>query len=461
MQRIAGLTVCLLGALLASETAGQAEERPPNFVVIFTDDQGYQDVGVYGAEGFQTPNLDRMAAEGMKFTDFYVAAPVCSPSRAALLTGCYPPRVGVTGVYFPRHDRGMSPKEITIAELLKKKGYATKCIGKWHLGHHEKFLPTNQGFDSYYGIPYSNDMSVDTEMAVADGVRFRKGMTLEKFRSHDPKGGWVPLMRNTKVVEYPAEQATLTKRYTQEAVRFIKDHEEQPFFLYLPHTMPHVPLAASEKFRGRTERGLYGDVIEEIDWSVGRILDTLEARGLAEHTLVLFTSDNGPWLGKGKRGGSAGPLRAGKFSTFEGGMRVPFLAWGPGRVPAGTVTHEVAATIDFLPTFADFAGVDLPSDRVIDGKSIRTLLTQKDAESPHDAYYYYRGNNLQAVRSGRWKLHLPRGDHGPRLYNLRKDIREQNNVAEDHAAVVKRLTKKAKRFDRSLKENRRPEGKLK
>ncbi|NQT87075.1 sulfatase-like hydrolase/transferase, partial [bacterium] len=295
--------------MLAGRVAKAHEKEKPNFIIIFADDQGYQDVGCFGSPLIKTPNLDRMAGEGRRFTNFYSAASVCTPSRAALLTGSYPTRVGLPSVLFPRNNTGFSDTEITIAELLKGQGYATKCIGKWHLGHLSPFLPTSHGFDSYYGIPYSNDMTIDPKATLATDCTFREGMTRERAASEKPKKNWVPLMRDKEVVEYPADQTTLTKRYTAEAVKFITANKAKPFFLYLPHTMPHVPLFASEKFKDTSKRGLYGDVIEEIDWSVGEILATLKKLGIAEDTCVVFTSDNGPWLSKGKAGGCALPLR--------------------------------------------------------------------------------------------------------------------------------------------------------
>jgi arylsulfatase A len=412
---------------------GASKDRP-NFIIIFTDDQGYQDIGCFGSPNINTPNLDRMAAEGMKFTDFYVAASVCSPSRAALLTGCYPPRVGITKVLFPRDNIGLNPDEITIADILKARGYAAACVGKWHLGHLPQFLPMRQGFDSYYGIPYSNDM------------RIKRG-----------KKSGPPLMRNEDIVEHPVNQSTLTLRYTEQSIKFITENKDRPFFLYLPHTMPHIPLFASEKFEGKSKHGLYGDVIEEIDWSVGEILKTLKELGIDEKTLVLFTSDNGPWLSKRANGGSALPLRDGKFSTYEGGMREPCIARWPGKVPAGKVCNEICASIDLLPTFAKLAEGEVPLDRVIDGKDIWPLMSGRPgAKSPHKAYFYYRGNNLEAVRGGKWKL---RRTKKTELYDLEADISEQNNVAAEHPAIVKRLNYIMKEFDRELKANVRPPGK--
>ena len=412
----------------------RAYDHRPNFIIVFTDDQGYQDVGCFGSPLIKTPHLDRMAAEGIKFTDFYVAAAVCSPSRAALLTGCYPPRVGITKVLFPKDNIGLNVKEITIADILKNHGYVCACIGKWHLGHLPEFLPSQHGFDYYYGIPYSNDMQIKRE----------------------GKSG-PPLMCNEKIVEHPANQVALTQRYTKETVKFITENRDRPFFLYLPHTMPHVPLYVSEKFKGKSKRGLYGDVIEEIDWSVGQILKTLTELAIDENTLVLFTSDNGPWLGKGESGGSALPLRDGKFSTYEGGMRMPCIARWPGKIPAGKVCYDVCGTLDLLPTFAGLADAKVPSDRVIDGKDIWPLMSgQVGAKSPHTALYFYKGTKLEAVRCGRWKLRRAKQTE---LYDLEVDIGEKHNLAGERPQIVKRLTDMMQEFDRQLRSNCRPAGK--
>ena len=456
--------VVVLAVLASTCVAGHAADAPPNFVIILADDQGYQDIGCFGSPLIKTPNLDRMAKEGMRFTDFYVGAAVCSASRASLMTGCYCDRVGVTGVFFPnRRRQGLHPGEITVAEVLKTRGYATACVGKWHLGDERPFLPTRQGFDSYLGIPYSNDMSVNPTMAVADDVVWRKGMTLEKMRTEKPRRDWVPLLRDEEVAEYPADQATLTRRYTEEGVKFIRENRGRPFFLYMPHTMPHVPLFASEKFKDTSARGLYGDVIEEIDWSVGQILGTLRELGLAENTLVIYTSDNGPWLSKGAAGGCALPLRDGKFSTWEGGMREPCIMWWPGKVPADTTCNEVAATIDVLPTLAGLAGAKTPSDRKIDGKDIRPLLSGKpEAKSPHDAYFFRHA----AVRHGKWKLHVRGRDTVkkrpdqvfPALYDLSTDIGEDRNVAAENPEIVARLKKLLAEHKQDIAANRRPVG---
>jgi arylsulfatase A len=436
--------------------------KSPNIVLIFVDDQGYEDIGCFGSPKIKTPHLDKMAVEGRKFTSFYSANSVCSPSRAALLTGSYPTRVSIPSVLFPRHDIGLNPDEFTIAEMLKAQGYATACIGKWHIGHKTKFLPTKQGFDSYFGIPYSNDMTIDPAAPLSDDIVLREGMTVEKIKKDKPKKNWVPLMRDEQVVEYPCDQTTLTKRYTEDAVKFIAANRTRPFFLYMPQTMPHIPLFASPDFKGKSERGLYGDTIEEIDWSVGQVLKALKDNGVDENTLVIYTSDNGPWNLKNGHGGSAFPLRGFKFQTYEGGMRVPWIMRWPGKVPAGTSCDEIAASIDLLPTFAKLAGGELVADRTIDGSDIWPLISGAEgAKTPHDIYYYYKGNKLEAARSGKWKLRRGgKGAAGVELYDLDADISEKVNLAADNAAVVKSMIEKMDAFDASLKAERRPAGKL-
>ncbi|MBK9168875.1 MAG: sulfatase [Bryobacterales bacterium] len=417
-----------LGAALGLGAA--SAERKPNVVIIFTDDQGYGDVGCYGATGYRTPHLDRMATEGIRFTSFYSAACVCTPSRAALLTGCHPVRLGLGHrVLFPYSVTGLDPDEVTIADLLRAQGYATACVGKWHLGHLPKFLPTRQGFDAYYGVPYSNDMGSHHYPMI-------------QYTSPP-----LPVMRNEEVIEQAPAQASLTARFTAEAVRWMEQNRDRPFFLYLAHCMPHVPIDASERFRGKTKHGLYGDVIEELDWSVGEILGSLRRLGLDEDTFVLFTSDNGPVVDAGNRRGyrsaSAGPLRGMKNTTWEGGMRVPGIARWPGRIPAGRVSGEVVTAMDLLPTIARLAGAPLPANR-IDGKDIWPILSgESGARSPHEAFFYYRDDRLEAVRAGQWKLHVfkpewPAG-HAPELYNLDGDIGESRNVAAEHPDVVRRL----------------------
>ena len=448
------LTLAFFGLL-----AGLAAS--PNVVIVFTDDQGYGDVGVYGATGFQTPNLDRMAAEGVRFTAFYVPAPVCTPSRAALMTGSYPMRVGLANrVLFPYSQHGLNPDEVTVAEVLKGVGYRTKAIGKWHLGHQKKFFPTRQGFDEYFGIPYSNDMGS------------------HDYRAQGIVSPPLPIYRNEELVDQHPSQALLTKRWTAAAVEFIERDAPEPFFLYVAHSMPHLPIDASSDFKGKTEHGLYGDVIEEVDWSVGEILAALQRKGVDENTLVVFTTDNGPVVQSatqlGHRSGAAGPLRGNKNTTWEGGMRVPGIMRWPAKIPAGQVCRELATTMDLLPTIAAIAEAKLPTGRTIDGKDIRPLLFgEAGAKSPHEAFYYYRDERLQAVRSGPWKLHTYRPEwedaaHAPLLYNLEDDIGETTDVASKHPEVVARLQTLADRARADLGDvvrgkrgaNIRPPGRL-
>jgi arylsulfatase A-like enzyme len=430
-----------LSALLAG-AAGVGAADKPNIVLILIDDMGYGDIGPFGSTRNRTPNLDRMAKEGMRLTSFY-AAPVCSVSRAQVMTGCYGVRVSVPGVFFPCGKQGLNPQEHTVAELLKGCGYATQCIGKWHLGDQPPFLPTRRGFDHYLGLPYSNDM-IKTSVETGKGA--------------------VPLMRDDKVAELldGDGQDRMTERYTDEAVKFIQESKGKPFFLYFPHSAVHVPLHPGAKFQGKSQNGRYGDWVEEVDWSVGRVLDTIREAGLEKNTMVLFTSDNGPWLVKGKDGGEAGPLRGGKGSTWEGGMREPTIAWWPGRVPAGASCDTVAGTIDLLPTFVSLAGGTVPADRKIDGADISRLLLGQTKEPAREAHFYYNGYKLQAVRSGPWKLALvaqasgmggkdiDESAKGQRLYNLDADIGEKTNVAEQNPEVVKRLKALADRMAEEL-----------
>ncbi len=425
--------------LLLSTVLTLAGQDRPNFVVIFADDLGYGDLSGYGSPTIATPHLDRMAAEGQKWTNFYVGAAICTPSRAALLTGRLPMRSGLSGgVFFPYHEGGLPESEITIAEMLKDLGYATGIVGKWHLGHLPQFLPTNQGFDSYFGIPYSNDM---------DGVPGSPQFLKAYF---DPKVEYwnVPLMRNEEIVERPADQTTITRRYTEEAIRFIENNKDEPFFLYLAHSMPHTPLFRSEAFADRSVGGRYGDVVEEVDWSVSQVLETLRTTGLAEKTMVVFTSDNGPWLLMQTHGGSAGPLRGGKQSTWEGGMRVPAIFWWPGTIPSRTV-REMGSTLDLLPTIAGLAGAKIPADRAIDGFDLSGALLGT-AESPRDHMIYYRDRKIFAARSGPYKAHFitrngyafrtPEEAHDPPLlYHLLNDVSERFDIAKDHPDVLKRI----------------------
>lgn len=462
-----GMTLCVSIWVLASFL--QAQETRPNILLIFTDDQGYQDIGCFGSPNIKTPHLDQLAEEGRKFTSFYSACSICSPSRAALLTGCYPPRVGLTKVLFAQDDVGLNPDEITLAEMLKQVGYRTACIGKWHLGHKPDFLPTRQGFDYYFGIPYSNDMRIDPTAKLAEEVVLREGVTIDQIKKtsvENQKDRLVPLMRNEEVVEYPVDQASLTQRYTEEAIRFIRESQEQPFFLYLPHTMPHIPLFASEAFSGKSEAGLYGDTIEEIDWSVGQLMDSIEELGLQKQTLVIYTSDNGPWNLRNGHGGCAKPLRGFKFNTYEGGMRVPCIMRWPGHIPAGTQTDELAGTIDLAPTIASLCNANLPSDRVLDGHDILPLMTDESAQSPHEAYLYYKGNRVSAIRSGKWKLRTTPADKKKQkpevieLFNLEADISESENLAGSHPKKVAELQTLAAQMDRELKQQSRPIGSL-
>jgi arylsulfatase A len=454
-SRIAKLGLNLFAFVCASMLmlSCATNEKSPNVIIFFTDDQGYEDVGCFGSPLIKTPNLDQMANDGMRFTDFYSASAVCSPSRAALLTGCYPPRVGVPVVLWPASETGLSNTEVTIADMLKQKGYATQCIGKWHLGDRPEYLPNKQGFDKYYGIPYSNDMSINRAFKISDDIVFNEGMNMDSLREVKWRAGKVPLMREDVVVEYPVDQTTITKRYTDEALKFIREKRDSNFFLYIAHTMPHIPLYASPEFKGKSERGLYGDVIEELDWSMGQILKTLKDLDLDENTLVIFTSDNGPWNLKNGHGGSALPLRGFKFQTYEGGMREPMIAQWKGKIPAGTVCSEIASTIDLLPTIAHLSGAELP-EKKIDGKNIWSLLSgENGAKSPHDAFYYYSDTTIQAVRSNKWKFREVKGE--VELFNLEEDISESKNIAADNPVMIEIMRQKRDEFDKELKADKR------
>ena len=438
-------SVVLLGSLAAAHAA------TPNVVIIFCDDLGYGDLACFGHPTIATPNLDRMAAEGQKWTNFYVAAPVCTPSRAAIQTGRLPIRTGMCSdtrrVLFPDSAGGLQPEEVTIADALKTAGYATACIGKWHLGHLPQYLPTEQGYDSYFGIPYSNDMD-----RIAESPRGRAA-----FLNPKPEYFNVPLLRDKKEVERPADQYTITRRYTEEAVRFIKANQQKPFFIYLAHNLPHVPLFTSKEFHDTSLRGLYGDVIQEIDWSVGQVLDTLRQTGLAENTLVAFTSDNGPWLIFDQQGGSAGLLRGGKGSTWDGGMREPTIFWWPNKIKPGIV-REIGSTLDMLPTCASLCGAKLPEDLILDGYDISPALLGT-GPSPRKEMFFYRGEQLYAVRKGPYKLHFttqsgygdkPHKHDPPELYNLEHDPSEKYNIAKDHPDVVAELTQLAEAHKQAM-----------
>ncbi|TAE41566.1 MAG: arylsulfatase [Runella slithyformis] len=397
--------IALLASIVAVATFSNwqvqttALTTPPNVVLIFMDDMGYGDLGCYGASNYQTPHIDQVAAEGMRFTNFLAAQPVCSASRAGLLTGCYPNRIGIYGALFPRVKMGINASETTMAELLKTKGYATAIFGKWHLGDHPSFLPLQHGFDEYVGLPYSNDMwPVVTHINSEEQKRRRAAFPfLPLIQGNDT-------LRSIQTLE---DQAQLTGIYTQRAVDFIAKNKKKPFFLYVPHSMPHVPIAASAAFRGKSKQGLYGDVMQEIDWSVGEIMKALKKNGLDKNTLVIFTSDNGPWFNYGNHAGSAGGLREGKGSTYEGGNRVPCLVRWPGQIPAGTVCTQLASTIDLFPTIAQICQATLPTQK-IDGVDITPILKGNLQASPRKYFYYYhRRNNLEAVRRDNWKLVLP------------------------------------------------------
>ncbi len=431
-----------------------AEDRPPNFVVIFADDLGYGDLSCFGHPTIRTPNLDRMAAEGQKWTNFYVAACVCTPSRAGLLTGRYPVRNGMASdkkrVLFPESTGGLPQSEITIARMLKQKDYATAAVGKWHLGHLPEFLPTSHGFDSFFGIPYSNDMD-----RVASKGKHRDLILNPKVEYFN-----VPLMRNEEIVERPADQTTITRRYTEEAVSFIKKEKDHPFFLYLAHSMPHVPLFRSPEFEGVSDRGFYGDVIEEVDWSVGQVLNALRKEGLAENTLVVFTSDNGPWLLFDQQGGSAGLLRDGKGSAWEGGMREPTIFWWPGKLKQGPV-HDMGSTLDLLPTFAALSGAQKPEDRVLDGYDISPALLGT-GPSPRQEMYYHQDVELYAVRSGWYKCYFktmtsyigqkePDVHDPPLLFDLGSDPSEKYDIAAEHPDIIAKMRELAKKHLDSLK----------
>ena len=488
-------TLTLLAAqLLAPLAVLHAADTPakPNIIFILADDLGYGDLACYGAKDVATPNMDRMAKEGVKLTSFYVA-PVCSPTRAAFMTGSIAQRVGIGGVLFPRNNHGLNPDEITLPELLKAQGYATAIIGKWHLGNQDMFQPLKHGFDRWYGTPASNSQGYypNTKQYAEDCV-WREGYTRESILTL--KEAPCPLLRDNVVVEVPADQTQFTQRYTREAVKFITEHKDKPFFLYLPHNMVHIPLRASDKFAGKSKLGIYGDAIQELDWSTGEILKALKDLGLDEKTLVIFTSDNGPHLGQGA---SAGPLRGAKGSTFEGGVRVPFIARWLGKILANRVTDEPVTIMDMLPTFVALAGGSVPQDRVIDGKNVWPVIAGVEgAKSPHDAIYYLRGNSVDGVRAGDWKLrvgdatqmasdaedqlseeqkNLPpkkqkkllkeqakaaRGKKGEveMLFNLRNDLGEKKDLSKEHPDIAARLKKQLMDFRADFRANKRPAG---
>ena len=464
---------CLFLSLLALvATTSIHANKTPNVVVIFIDDMGYADIGPFGAKAYPTPHLDRMAKEGRKFTDFYVTQAVCSASRAGLLTGCYNVRVGILGALGPKSSHGINANEVTLAEICKQKGYATACYGKWHLGHHKKFLPMQHGFDDFFGLPYSNDM-----------WPYHPGVLHLPMKERLKKWPHLPLIEKNKVINpmvTAKDQEQLTTQYTERAVSFIEKNKDKPFFVYLPHSMVHVPLYVSEKFKGKSKAGLFGDVMMEVDWSVGRILDTLRKNKLDKDTLVIFTADNGPWLNYGDHAGSAAPLREGKGTMFDGGCRESTLAWMPGTIPPDSVCSEPAMTIDILPTISHLIGAKLPKHR-IDGKNIWPLFTGDKAKSPHKAYYFYYGNQLQAVRAGKWKLHFPHGYRtmagrpggkggiptnysqakiGLSLFDLEKDIGETTDLKDRYPNIMEDLSNLGKAFHANLQKTKRPSGEL-
>jgi arylsulfatase A-like enzyme len=449
----------------AAESEASDAKRPPNVVIIFIDDLGYADIGPFGATAYKTPNLDRMAKEGRIFTDFHAATAVCSASRAALMTGCYPERVSILGALGPLANEGINSKETTLAEVCKSRGYATAVFGKWHLGHRKKFLPLQHGFDEYYGLPYSNDMwPHHPEWADSKQKANRKAGYPE-----------LPMIEGNKIVDDLVDandQTQLTKSYTEHAVDFINRNSSKPFFLYVPHSMVHVPLYVSDAFKGKSGAGLFGDAVVEVDWSVGQILDAIKRNGIDDNTLVIFTADNGPWLNYGNHAGSAGPLREGKGTMWEGGYREPCVMRWPGKIPADTKCDEFAVTIDLLPTIAELIDAQVPSDRVIDGKDIWPLMVGEDgAQSPHEAFWCYYGGELRAVRDRQWKLVFPHkyrsldgnpagSDGRPKpykelqaekaLYDLKNDIGETTDVSAEHPEIVARLEQEAEKARAAL-----------
>ena len=451
---------------LAIALNSQAQKRPPNIVVIFMDDMGYADIGPFGAKAYPTPHLNRMAKEGRKFTDFYVTQAVCSASRAGLLTGCYNVRVGILGALGPKSTHGINANEITLAEICKQKDYATACYGKWHLGHHKKFLPMQHGFDDYFGLPYSNDM-----------WPYHPGVMHLPMAERLKKWTHLPLIDGNSVINPKvtgADQEQLTTQYTERAVQFIEKNKDNPFLVYLPHSMVHVPLYVSEKFKGKSGTGLFGDVMMEVDWSVGQILNTLRRHNLENNTLVIFTSDNGPWLSYGDHAGSAKPLREGKGTMFDGGCRASTLMWWPGTIPAGSVCKTPAMTVYILPTVAELIGAKLPEHK-IDGKSIVKLINGTSSKSPQEAYYFYYGKQLQAIRMGKWKLHFPHNYRtmagkpggkggiptkysqskiGLSLFDLDKDIGETTDVKDKYPEIATKMQKLGEVMRAELGDNR-------
>lgn len=461
------LKACVLSAFLFA--AGSLHAAKPNFVIIFTDDQGYGDLSCFGSKTIKTPNIDRIAKEGRKFTSFMVASPVCTPSRAALLTGCYPKRVGMhQHVLFPASTKGLNAKEHTIADHLKGQGYATACFGKWHLGHHKETLPTANGFDTYFGIPYSNDMNHPDNKGKPRGGW--QGMDILWADPESTLTKWkTPLYEDEKIVELPVDQRTITRRCTQKSIDFIKANKDKPFFIYLPHSMPHIPLYVPDEVRDPDPKRAYINTIEHIDAEVGRLLKTLDDLKLVDNTYVIYTTDNGPWLPFRHHGGSAGPLRDGKGTTFEGGQRVPCVMRGPG-IPASSVCDELTGTIDLLPTIAAITGKPLANERKIDGMDVSALWKGTKEKSPRKEFIYYTSRgDLEGLRSGKWKLLVkkPRANRrananqqknrAPQvfLFDLKADVGEQNNLVEAKPAMVKKLKARMEALDAEITQNAR------
>jgi len=457
--------ILLAVVLIGSAKLFAKTNDKPNVVIIFCDDLGYSDIECFGAEGFETPNIDKLARKGRQFTDFYSASSVCSPSRAALLTGSHPVRIGIPSVLFPPRNgeekvvslSGLNPDEETLPELLKEVGYNTACVGKWHIGHRAEFMPLQHGFDEYFGLPYSNDMRPERSKAYPD----------------------LPLLNGVDTVELNPDQSTLTTRYTEYAVDFIKRNKENPFFLYLPHSMPHIPLYVSDKFAGKSEKGIFGDVVMEIDWSVGEIMKTLKKLKLVDNTIVIFSSDNGPWIAAGEHGGSARPLREGKFEIFDGGLKVPCVMSWPAKIPKGTICTEMCSTMDLLPTLVNIAGGRMPKE-TIDGLDIQNLLYGVEgAKTPHEALYFYQGKNLYSMRSGDWKCHREHpyktvvkpgvngktGQYAKKhlaisLFDVKNKPQEFDNVAAQHPQIVDSLLQMMDDYELELQQNARPCGRV-
>lgn len=448
------LHILLIVLSLATLAQSHLNAEKPNFIIIFTDDQGYNDLSCFGSKTIKTPHLDQLAKEGRKFTSFYVASPVCSPSRAALLTGCYPKRIGMERhVIFPAHQHGMHTDEVTIADMLKTENYATACIGKWHLGHRKPFLPTSQGFDSYYGIPYSNDMNHPRNQNKPKDSRDISWANQDEYVNK-----WqTPLMQDDKIIELPVNQRTITRRYTDKAIEFVKANKDKPFFLYLPHSMPHIPLFVPKDVYDPNPKNAYKNVIEHIDTEVGRLLKTLKDLQLEKNTYVIFTTDNGPWLRFNNHGGSALPLRDGKGTTYEGGQRVPFIIRGPG-VPAGTETDSITSSLDILPSIAKLTGIKLKPRGKIDGMDISSVMLGKN-ESPRDEFLYYSSvGKIQGIRQGNWKLRAVKKK--VELYKLSDDISEKNNLANKMPEKVKALKKRMQELNLQVTQDIRPKGQV-